>query len=195
MNDEDLLGTKALGRATEKTVDGVGTFLGKICMPVAEELGLFLQDHVRAWRAHNAIEIEKKAIKLSSSNGGIKDKSVHPLLAWKIIENGSFSDTEELQKLWAGLLVSSCDFEPDDSNHIFIDILNQLSIIQIRLIEFGSLNASKYHTKNKLIQAEELILPLDRIFEICNSDDLHRIDRELDRLRAIGLISSLGPSA
>lgn len=191
MNNDDILGTKAITRIAEKTVDGVGSFLGKICMPAADELGLYFQDHVRAWRAKNVIDIEKKAFDISAKYGGVNGKSAHPLLAWKIIENGSFADTIELQRLWAGLLVSSCCHDAsDDSNHIFIDILSQLSIVQVRIIEFGCEQAKKYHTCQKLIQSMELKISLDDLFEISQCNDLQRVDRELDRLRSIGLLSS-----
>ena len=46
----DLMGikpvAKAVEKATDKTVDGLGAFFCAICMPAAEEFGLFLKDKV-----------------------------------------------------------------------------------------------------------------------------------------------------
>lgn len=169
-------------------MDGLGAFLGKICMPVAEEIGLYFQDKVKVWRANNATEIGKRAEKLVDANGGVEGKSIHPLLAWKIIENGSFADSSELQDAWAGLLASSCSEYPDDSNHIFIDILSQLTILQVRIIVYSCKNSYKFVSKQGLIYSEDLSISKEAIFKICDSDDLHRIDREMDKMRSSGLL-------
>ncbi|MEZ9777378.1 hypothetical protein [Vibrio sp. 10N.261.54.A5] len=190
--DKDLLGIKPVARAAEKSVDGVGAFLGKICMPVAEELGLYFQDKVKVWRANNAAKIESKAEELALKNGGFDGKAVHPLLAWKIMENGSFADTPELQAVWAGLLSSSLGKEPDDSNHIFINLVSQLTAIQVKIIEYSCLTASKYVSSQGYIQADDLILEKDVIFEISGCKDIHRLDRELDHLTNLGLFGDLG---
>ncbi|TXI26851.1 MAG: hypothetical protein E6Q60_11155 [Nitrosomonas oligotropha] len=192
INKKDLLGLKPVSKAIEKSVDGLGAFLSKICMPVAEEIGLYFQDKVKVWRANNATEIGKKAEKLIDANGGIEGKSIHPLLAWKIIENGSFADSRELQDAWAGLLTSSCSKHPDDSNHIFIDILGQLTTLQVRIIDYSCKNSYKFVSKQGLIQSDELSVSKEAIFKICGSDDLHRIDREMDRMSASGLFAALG---
>lgn len=193
MSDKkDLLGLKPVGKVIEKSVDGLGAFLGKICMPVAEEIGLYFQDKVKVWRANNATEIGKRAENLVDANGGIQGKSIHPLLAWKIVENGSFADSSELQDAWAGLLASSCGERPDDSNHIFIDILGQLTSLQVRIIDYSCKNSYKFVSKQGLIQSDDLSVSMEAIFEICDSDDLHRIDREMDRMSAIGLFAGLG---
>lgn len=190
--ENDLLGIKPVARAAEKSVDGVGSFLGKICMPVAEELGLYFQDKVKVWRANNAAKIEEKAKELAIKNGGYEGKTVHPLLAWKIIENGSFADTPELQQVWAGLLSSSMDYQPDDSNHIFIDLVSQLTSIQVRIIEYSCLTANKYVSKAGYIQADDLQLDDKVVFEITGCDDLHRLDREMDHLSNLGFFAGLG---
>ena len=130
--NQDILGIKPISHAVEKTVDGLGTFLGKICLPVAEEIGLLLQDKVKVWRAENASKVLSKAERLLADQGGLDGKAIRPLLAWRIIENGSLADTDEVQIFWAGLLASSCTILTDDSNLIFISILSQLTSIQVK---------------------------------------------------------------
>lgn len=191
-DDRDLLGLQPASKAIEKSIDGLGAFLGKICMPVAEEIGLYFQDKVKVWRANNATEIGKRAEKLVNANGGIEGKSIHPLLAWKIIENGSLADSNELQDAWAGLLASSCSEHPDDSNHIFIDILGQLTSLQVKIIDYSCNNSNKFVSKQGFIQSDTLSVSKGVIFKICDSDDLHRIDREMDRMRASGLFGPFG---
>ena len=61
----DLLGAKPVAAAIEHvsrtTVDGASNFLGRICMPAAEEFGLLLQDKVRGWRANNTAKVLQAA--------------------------------------------------------------------------------------------------------------------------------------
>lgn len=188
----DLLGIKPVARAAEKSVDGVGSFLGKICMPVAEELGLYFKDKVKFWRANNVANIEKKARELAIKNGGYEGKTVHPLLAWKIIENGSFADTPELQEIWAGLLSSSMDYQPNDSNYIFINLVSQLTSIQVRIIEYSCRTANKHVSKSGYICADNLTLDNQVVFKITKCNDLHRLDREMDHLSSLGFFDGLG---
>lgn len=185
--NEDLLGIKPISNAVEKTVDGVGTFLGKICMPVAEEIGLLLQDKVKVWRASNANKVVNKAKEILEHQGSLDGKTVHPLLAWRIIEHGSFADTDEVQTFWAGLLASSCTILSDDSNQIFIDILSQLTKIQVKIIEYSCTNAKVFLTNHGFLQAEELIIDFAKVMEIAADTEIHRVDRELDRMRGLGL--------
>lgn len=189
---QDLLSQKSMERTLDKTVDGLGSFLGKICMPVADELGLYFQDKVRFWRYNNINEVLKRAEERLNESGGIKGRSVHPLLAWKILENGSFADTEYLQDYWAGLLASSCTDGQDDSNRMFVDILSQLTTLQVKVIEFSCLNSEKEHTRQGFLISKNLIRYRNEVQEICGTNDIHRIDRELDKLSSMGLISGAG---
>jgi len=190
-NDElDLIGLKAVAKVADKTVDGVGRFLGKICMPVAEELGLYFQDGVRKWRADNAMKVAGGAESILDENGGCEGKNVHPLLAWKIMENASFADTEELQNFWSGMLASSCSEGFDDSNHMFVDIMSQLTKLQVKVLTYACDNSTTYLNAQGFLLTDAFIVSQDEIFDICNCTDLDRVDRELDRLSSLGLITS-----
>lgn len=61
----DLMGikpvSKAIEKAADKTVDGLGSFFGAICMPAAEEFGLLLRDKVADYRHKNLVNISNKA--------------------------------------------------------------------------------------------------------------------------------------
>jgi len=89
-------------------VDGAGAFLGRICLPAAEEFGQLLRDRIKYWRAVNASKIAAMAeARLRALNAG-KSVQAHPRLVGAIIEQGSWTDDEEVQQMWAGLLASSC---------------------------------------------------------------------------------------
>ena len=125
-NSLDLLGVRpiseSLNTVTRGVVDGLSAFLSRICLPAAEEFGLLLKDKVSSWRAKNAIAIVDKA--QAELNFKTNDKRhAHPILVSSIIENGSWSDCDEIQDMWAGLLASSCtESGGDESNLIFIPV-------------------------------------------------------------------------
>jgi len=103
----DIFGTKALGETLKDTAEDARGFLGHICTPAAQELGLLLQDKVRAWRASNAIKTLQKTEVLYKKLGLIKEHA-HPRLIHTALENSSWTDDDLVQSLWAGLITSSC---------------------------------------------------------------------------------------
>src|SRR5436190_421992 len=111
-NSLDILGVKPIGEAintvVKGTVEGAAAFLGRICLPAAEEFGLFLRDKVSNWRTKNLVKMTENAKKFASPLG--------------------------------------------------------------------------------LVQAEEFQIPLEELQKISGVLDVHRLDRELDHLRALELI-------
>jgi hypothetical protein len=192
----DILGIKPIGNAVEKTtsktLDGASAFLSRICLPAAEEFGFLLQDKVKNWRTNNTNKIlEKAEAKLSESRDNEQLKA-HPLITWRILENGSWSEHNELHEMWAGLLASSCDETgEDDSNLMFIDIISKLSEAQVKILNYSCENSNVILRKTGLVSTDTLKVDLDKLEEITGITDLSRLDRELDYLRSLSLISEL----
>lgn len=190
----DILGVKpvadAISHVTKATVDGAAAFLGRICRPAAEELGLLLQDKVRAWRATNAVRVVAAAETLFEKYSSDQDAHAHPRLVAAVIEHGSCSDDETLQQLWGGLLASSCSSDGrDDSNLIFVNLLSQLTGLQVRALAYGCEKSEKaVTTAGLIIPSKQLYVDIPTVKSIAETDDLHRIDRELDHLRGLELI-------
>lgn len=193
-NSLDILGIKPIGdsvaHVTKASVDGASTFLAKICLPAAEEFGLLLQDKVRVWRAKNArCVVDVAQAKLGNASVPVH---AHPRLAASIIEHGSWADDADFQTIWGGLLASSCTPDgKDDSNLIFVNLLSSLSSIQIRVLAYACEQCAKKISPLGLIGPDgELLIDEAKLKEISKSNDLHRIDRELDNLRGLELISN-----
>lgn len=190
----DILGVKpvadAVSHVTKATVDGASSFLSRICLPAAEELGLLLQDKVRAWRAKNAVCVVAEAQERFDKFIPKQNNHAHPRLVATVIEEGSWADDKTLQEMWGGLLASSCSADGrDDSNLIFVGLLKQLTGLQIRVLNHACQASVKVVDNNGLIAIKtHLILDISAIIEIAGTDDIHRIDQELDHLRGIGLI-------
>ena len=201
MNEEnkntslDILGIKPLGDTinivTTKSLEGLESFFNIVCKPALEELGFLIKDNVRAWRLNNVLKIIEKAKgKLNFENGELNIK-IHPRIAFTIIENGSMIDNEMVQEMWAGLFAASCSKTGlEDENVIFVDILKQLTFAEAKIVKYSNENSRKILLGNGLIQSEVLVVSTKLLIEISGITEIHRLDRELDHLRNLGLIGS-----
>ena len=191
----DVLGVKPIADSvntiTKGTVDGASAFLSRICLPAAEEFGLLLKDKVSSWRAKNAVQIANKAQSLLENQVQGLVVSAHPRIIYSTLENGSWAEDDFMQSLWAGLLASSCTTDgKDESNIILINLLSQLTSSQARIISYICLNSKKYMGKGGFITCEPFHLEAEELFEISGIDDIHQLDRELDHLRGLELITA-----
>ena len=170
-------------------LDGASDFLRSICQPVAEEFGLLLRDQVSHWRAANLVNVTNKAQKKLDDSDEIGTKRAHPRLIWPAIENASWIENDEVQEMWAGLLVSSCTPDgKDESNLIFINLLSQLTTSEANLLNFACEKASFDVDEMGLVMANPFRVTKDQLAKVCGFDDIYRIDREIDHLNALDLI-------
>ncbi|WP_439185813.1 Abi-alpha family protein [Carboxylicivirga taeanensis] len=192
----DIFGIKPYGDslkiAVEKSANGVGQFLSAICMPAATEFGLMLNDKMRYWRLNNIIKMINKS---QDKYEFISDKlqlKLNPRIGVEIIENASWQDNELILDMWAGLLASSVDKnDSDDSNLIFIQILKSLTGLQCRILNHICKNSKVIYDKNGLIYTETSCeISLEKLFEISETNDINRLDREIDHLRSLELLPS-----
>ncbi len=189
----DILGIKPIADSvntiTTGAVEGASAFLGRICLPAAEEFGLLLKDRVSAWRTKNTVCLANKAQKLLEQQIGGLAVSAHPRIVHFAIENGSWAEEDFMQNLWAGLLASSCTPDgKDESNLIFMSMLSQLTNSQAKLINHICETAGISKSVAGWIYADHLYLDVDALTIITGITDLHQLDRELDHLRALQLI-------
>ncbi len=189
----DLLGLAPYGEAikivAKGTVDGAGAFLGRICLPAAEELGEYFRDHVKSWRSKNTISILTRAEQKAKKVGLLEGNQIHPKLLFKILDEASTEDNDLLQEMWSGLIVSSCSEDgSDDGNLIFIDLIARLTSTQALVLEYACLNCEKALSEAGWLYSKEVLVNCEKLAEITGVTDLHRLDRELDHLRSLDLI-------
>jgi len=109
----------------EKSLDGFGTVLSKVCMPAAEEYGLYLRDKVSGWRQQNAQKVLQQSIDLIGENRPDKKLPEQKFsLLMPILEYIPNEDDPILQDLWAKLLATS--FTEGLDRKIYSRILMQL---------------------------------------------------------------------
>lgn len=135
----DIMGikpvSKAIEKATDKTVDGLGAFFGAICMPAAEEFGLLLKDKVAAYRYKNLESISHQAQKKIEHQKIKLSGQANPVLVKEVLEDASWCEDDKIQSMWAGLLaVAAGHTAISDDSLIYTDTLKRLTPFQARLI-------------------------------------------------------------
>ena len=95
---------------------------------------------------------------------GVTDVHAPPRLIETGLDWCSIVDSDELQDMWAGLLSSSCTSEGnDDSNLIFMNILDQLTIPEVKIVNYSCSHAVvKANPPFWLLYAEHLQVSLER---------------------------------
>lgn len=190
---KDVFGLAPYGQigleVTKATIDGVSTFLDVVFKPGLEELGYLFKDKVRQWRLNNILRVLDKAKGKMYFDGQELNLKANPRVGLAIMEECSSVDSDELQDLWAGLFVSSCTPDGrDDSNMNFVDLLRRMSSVEARILDYACRNCKKVVYPNKLILAQSFVIPFDLLTRITGTDDIYRLDNELDHLRSIGLL-------
>lgn len=135
----DLIGIKPISKAVEKvaekTADGLGAFFGAICMPAAEEFGLFLKDKVAVYRQKNLEKISEKTLEKIEHQNIKLSGHANPILVREVLEEASWCEDEKIQSMWAGLLsVAAGNTAVSDDSLIYTDTLKRLTPFQARLI-------------------------------------------------------------
>lgn len=186
----DIFGIKPFGEAAEQitkaAIEGVTSFLNIVFKPGLEELGYMFKDKVRLWRLNNIIKVIEKAKGRMSFDGQELNLYANPRVGLSIMECCSEVDNDELQEMWAGLFVSSCTSDGcDDSNMNFVDLLRRMSSVEARIIDYSCKNCKKQLYPNKLIAADDIIIPLEDLCKIAGTDNIYRLDSELDHMRSI----------
>lgn len=193
MEIKDILGIEPIGEAgleaTKAAIKGVSSFLELVFKPGLEELGYLIKDEVRLWRLNNIIKTLEKAQGKMEFDGKDLNLTANARVGLNIMEGCSEVDNEELQDLWAGLFASSCTPDgKDDSNMNFVDLLRRMSSVEAKIIDYACKNSIKFLYPNKLIMSDGLNVSFDTLVGITGTNDIYRLDSELDHMRSIELL-------
>ena len=110
-------------------------FLGKVVNPPLEELGGLLADKVRFWRFKNQVNIILQAESFLEQRG-IEPRKIPLKTLAPLLEHSSWEEDPHMQTMWASLLANAAN--PDysyDIHSTYVDILNQLSPLEARLLD------------------------------------------------------------
>jgi hypothetical protein len=190
----DLLGAKplaeAVSTAVKATIDGAGAFLGRICLPAAEEFGLLLRDQVGAWRQRNALAILAKAEAKLQKLPPAQSRTTHPRLVDLVLRDGSWSDEDQMQERWAGLLATGCTERGyNDENLILARYLAQITPAQARLIDCAVRHAHSSEARPGYQSLGKVYLTADKLHGAIGPHTHRELIIMLDHLAGLGLLA------
>jgi hypothetical protein len=165
-------------------------FLQRICPPAADEIRQQLHVRHSNKRVASAVEIALRAEQLCGERDGSGSLLAHPDLVVRIIENGSWAEDEWIQGLWAGLLASSCCADGQDkSNLVFIELLDKLTPIHLRILSAACRKGTEVIASGESKSTLTLYFTADELIEASGSTSFVRIQQTIGHLSTFGLLA------
>ena len=165
-------------------------FLCRLCPGAATEIKHALHNRLSNKRVASAVDIALKAERTLARDEKIVAVFAHPEVVMRVIENGSWIEDDWIRGLWAGILVSSCGNDGQDtSNLVFMDLLAKLTPIHLRILTFvcgkGSSKAAPGETPAK----PGIECTAKELMEAADSQSFPRIQQTIGHLSSFGLLA------
>ena len=162
-----------------------------IAGPSARELGLALSDRVKYWRLNNLIGISEKFNRICQERN-LNPANLRPLtmaVGLPMLENAANEEEDELQELWANLMVSATagSDSTDDSGDLYRTWTNLLAAMSkwdcrllSTLVEEGIASMSDEGLQSSPMTQNE----------VCQLAEMARVrvDLHLEKLVSLGLV-------
>jgi len=143
------------------------------------------------WRAQNANEVLAKAKKILRRlhKPAEQLRKTHPRLLYTISDQSSWHDGEEMQDMWAGLLVSSSLNQAyDEGNLVFTDILGKMTAGEVRILNHACANETKIVADDGIVVAEQLVCSISELMRIARITEVFCLDFQINHMRSLGLL-------
>ncbi len=164
-------------------------FINRIAAPASEESRYLIYEELSNVRSDSAVSIFLKAEQRLAQEEGGSALLAHPDVVVGVVEGGSWADSEWMQDLWAGLLVSSCSPDGcDDSSLILVTLLSQQSKLQTRILAAVCEKAITVAGGTWAVPSEKIFSSADELTKMAGSHDLLKIHRCLAQLAEFGLL-------
>ena len=167
-------------------------FLCRICQSGAEEGIILLGGQLDSDHTDTVVKIALAAENLLASEPDAERMRAHPKLVASILKEGSWSLDEVIMQLWTGLLVSSCTVDaPDDSNHVFVDLLIHMTPNQTKIFVHGCERALASETGDENSPSASVVLNTKEMVTLTEQHDLSRNAADVANLFYLGVIRKL----
>lgn len=164
-------------------------FLSRICPRAAENVMRLIHGGLTKTRMANAVDILLRAEALLPRDSDDSTLGAPPRLVARILEDGSWAEEDWVQRLWAGLLATSCNDEGgDDSNQFFVDLFSKLAAVHVRILRYACMQVSNILPISGSMPSGTLVCTREEIMEVTGSRELLRIERDLEHLYNLGLL-------
>ncbi len=165
-------------------------FLRRICPPASEEIRELLYERHSNKRVANTVVIALKAEDLVARSGKAWSMVAHPDVVMRILEAGSWAEDDWIQQFWAGLLITSCTMDGQDkSNLVFVDMLEKLTPIHLRILSAACKKGSEVVSAGESTSKLTLYFTADELIAAAGTHSLSRIQQTIKHLSSFGLLT------
>lgn len=164
-------------------------FIRRIAPEATDRVNLVMRKELSNFRLASAIEIALHAEELLALEGNGAQLHASPEVVLRILEDGSWAETEWIQHYWAGVLAASCmpDIPMGDSLR-FASLLSQITTIQTRIFSGSCMRATKVFDREGRVSARQLTCSASELVQIADTHDRVHIERDIQHLVELGLI-------
>jgi hypothetical protein len=163
-------------------------FIVRIAPEGTDRVRILMRKELSNFRLASAIEIALHAGELLALEGDRRLKA-DPAVVLRILEDGSWAETEWIQHYWAGILASSCTLNVSlEDNLKFVALLSQFTTIQARIFCGSCVRATKFLHRDGRVSARPLTCSALELIKIADTHDRVHIERDIQHLVELGLI-------
>jgi hypothetical protein len=164
-------------------------FIQHISPPATDQVNLLMRRGLSNFRLESAIEIALYADELLALESHGERLQADPAVVLRILEDGSWAETDWIQHYWAGVLATSCvAAEPVQSHMKLVSLLSQMTTIQARIFAGSCLLAAKSVDRNGCVSVRPPSCSAAKLVQIADTHDRVHIERDIQHLTELGLI-------
>jgi hypothetical protein len=165
-------------------------FLYRLCPSRAMQPILVLTGEMDQFRTGSMLTITLTAEKMLAEEPDAKAMHANPEIVAGIMKSGSWQFDDLTQRLWAGLLASSCSKDgTDQSNQDLVDVLGEVTVNQAHILVEGCRRASDQPTGDGGV-ARSFIVTSEEMIGITGMYDFFRNATDVAYLHGYGLIEN-----
>lgn len=164
-------------------------FIHRVSPAAVDAAKMLYRERLSNYRLDGAIEIALHAEELIALERNAASLRIDPAVVFRILEDGSWAETEWIQHYWAGILATACVAGHFGSSHVkFADLLSQLTTIQARIFAGSCIRATVVAGRNGSLCADPLTCTAEELVQIADTHDRVHIERDIRHLVELGLI-------
>ena len=164
-------------------------FIHRISPAATRQAELLLREGLSNFRLESAVEIALHTEELLGVEGNGNQIFANPAVVLRVLDDGSWAETEWIQHYWSGLLATSCtQSQGGNPDLTFVSLLSQLTTIQARLFTASCTRSNKFVRTDHQVAAHPLICAAEELIQIAGTHDLVHVDRDVQHLIELGLV-------
>jgi hypothetical protein len=167
-------------------------FLHRLCSTNAEEAVVVIGGELNALRTGIAFDIAFRAEKMLAEEPVSGRLRAPGHVVASILRNGSWENDELIERMWAGMLVSSGTLTGSDQSSLeLVDLMTRVTPIQAKIFQAGCRKALETMQAGEAVPRQPIIVTPEEIVEITDMHDLSRVAMNVAYLFNHGLFKEV----